>query len=109
MNSKQILILIFSFMTFVCFFDCQSKADKVEWDYSKSSGVNSLNLNSDKIEDLALLGKIWGFLKYYHPVVASGKYNWDFELFKIISNNLKLSEIISNNFKLFEINSNNLK
>lgn len=41
----------------------------------------------DKIsepEKIALTGKIWGFLKYYHPVVAAGKFNWDEELFKIL-------------------------
>ena len=27
---------------------------------------------------------IWGFLKYYHPAVRQGKYNWDFELFRIL-------------------------
>ena len=25
-----------------------------------------------------------GFLKYYHPNIAAGKYNWDFELFRIL-------------------------
>lgn len=45
---------------------------------------DSVNLNAKKIENLVLLGKVWGFLKYYHPVVASGKYNWDSELFKIL-------------------------
>ncbi len=28
--------------------------------------------------------KIWGFLKYYHPEVASGKTNWDEQLFKVL-------------------------
>ncbi len=28
--------------------------------------------------------KIWGFLKYYHPKVASGSFNWDEQLFKIL-------------------------
>jgi carboxyl-terminal processing protease len=35
-------------------------------------------------EKLALTGKIWGFLKYYHPNVAAGKFNWDQELFRIL-------------------------
>lgn len=30
--------------------------------------------------NLFLLGKIWGFLKYHHPQIAAGKYNWDQEL-----------------------------
>lgn len=52
--------------------------------YEKSSGVSPFSLNPQKTEDIAVLGKVWGFLKYYHPAVASGKYNWDFELFKIL-------------------------
>lgn len=26
--------------------------------------------------------KVWGFLKYYHPLVAAGKFNWDEQLFR---------------------------
>lgn len=33
---------------------------------------------------LILLCKVWGFLKYFHPKVASGEFNWDMELFKMI-------------------------
>ena len=35
-------------------------------------------------ERLATLGKIWGFLKYYHPEVAVGKYNWDEQFIGIL-------------------------
>ena len=35
-------------------------------------------------EKLAATAKVWGFLKYYHPRVADGKYNWDQELFDIL-------------------------
>ena len=31
-------------------------------------------------EKLAATCKVWGFLKYYHPVVASGELNWDNQL-----------------------------
>lgn len=33
-----------------------------------------------QVQSLFLLGKVWGFLKYYHPSIAAGKYNWDIEL-----------------------------
>jgi len=42
------------------------------------------NLSKSKTEDLAVVGKIWGYLKYYHPAIATGDINWDFELFRII-------------------------
>ena len=50
-------------------------------------------------EKLATTAKIWGFLKYYHPEVAKGKYNWDEELFKVLpkaktaTNNVELSQV----------------
>jgi C-terminal processing protease CtpA/Prc len=36
------------------------------------------------ITNLELLGKIWGFLKYHHPEVGKGKYDWDNELFQFL-------------------------
>ncbi|MCR8559914.1 hypothetical protein KXD93_19845 [Mucilaginibacter sp. BJC16-A38] len=34
--------------------------------------------------DLALLCKVWGLLKYHHPAVIKGTYNWDEELIKFL-------------------------
>lgn len=34
-------------------------------------------LTAKQITSLAVLGKAWGFFKYYHPKVAKGQYNWD--------------------------------
>lgn len=30
-----------------------------------------------ELDRLAALGKVWGFLKYYHPGVAAGSIDWD--------------------------------
>lgn len=35
-------------------------------------------------EKLYATAKIWGFLKYYHPNVADGKYHWDDQLIEIL-------------------------
>lgn len=35
-------------------------------------------------EKLSSLCKIWGFLKYYHPTVAKGNFNWDEQLLTIL-------------------------
>ena len=35
-------------------------------------------------EKLAATCKVWGFLKYYHPVVAAGKTNWDEKFFEVL-------------------------
>jgi C-terminal processing protease CtpA/Prc len=36
-----------------------------------------------EIQKLETTCKIWGFLKYYHPTVADGKFDWDKELIDI--------------------------
>ena len=57
-------------------------------------------LSAQQITGLQMLAYVWGFLKYYHPQVAAGKYNWDFELFKKIpqvknaANNQQLSQLL---------------
>ncbi|SMP26536.1 C-terminal processing protease CtpA/Prc, contains a PDZ domain [Muriicola jejuensis] len=46
-----------------------------------------MNFAQDSItetERLSATAKVWGFLKYYHPIVASGKFDWDQELFRIL-------------------------
>lgn len=35
-------------------------------------------------QKLASLAKVWGFLKYYHPAVATGKLNWDEQLVTLV-------------------------
>lgn len=47
------------------------------------SAVLAGNYNT---QELATVCKIWGFLKYHHPVVAKGKLDWDAELMKKLSN-----------------------
>ncbi|MBN2833595.1 MAG: hypothetical protein JXR48_01375, partial [Candidatus Delongbacteria bacterium] len=41
-------------------------------------------LTDSKIKDLAFLSKVWGFLKYHHPKIATNQVNWDYELFRMI-------------------------
>ncbi|MBC7776653.1 MAG: hypothetical protein H7246_14565, partial [Phycisphaerae bacterium] len=62
------------------------KKSPAELDTAFNSGsMASLGeLTEQRVEDLVLLGKIWGFLKYHHPKVASGDLNWDFELFRFL-------------------------
>jgi len=55
-----------------------------------SSGVaiNSV-LSDQQKENLFVLARTWGFLKYYHPVVAKGIYSFDSCLFSILPSALK--------------------
>jgi len=59
----------------------KSKMDK---EFINGSLLNLSNVSADDIQDLELLGRIWGFLKYHHPEIAKGNYNWDFELFRFL-------------------------
>ncbi|MCC9017735.1 S41 family peptidase [Flavobacterium lipolyticum] len=50
--------------------------------FGNGKGISS-NENQ-RIENLSSLAKIWGFLKYYHPNVARGNFNWDEQLIMMI-------------------------
>jgi len=53
-------------------------------EFDKGSKIESFKATGEKINDLKILGMVWGFLKYYHPNIAAGNYNWDYELFRIL-------------------------
>ncbi len=52
--------------------------------FVKGSGLVVKELSDKQVANLALAAKLWGFLKYHHPVITSGKKHWDFELFRIL-------------------------
>ena len=63
-----------------------SKTYKAQQDtaFRHGSGIVLDNLSKDQIDNLAVLGRVWGFVKYYHPAVARGDYNWDAEMLRIL-------------------------
>ena len=56
------------------------------------SRVDFPELTERKINDLELLGRIWGFLKYHHPAIDTRNYNWDYELFRMLPEYLKTTD-----------------
>mgnify|MGYP001221281560 CR=1 FL=1 len=58
-------------------------ADK-DKEFDEGSQITAIVLDNNQIEHLKQLGLIWGFLKYHHPAIAKGDYNWDYELFRIL-------------------------
>ncbi|NRF39687.1 S41 family peptidase [Pedobacter foliorum] len=72
--------------------------------FSKSSGITAFKTNPQIINNLMLAGQFWGFLKYYHPSIAKGDYNWDAELFRFLPqvikapNNVELSNVLESHF-----------
>ncbi|MBZ0243619.1 MAG: peptidase S41, partial [Bacteroidales bacterium] len=69
--------------------------------FDSVSNIIFPHLDDEVISNLELLGRIWGFLKYHHPEIAKGNYNWDYELFRVLSNyleaenNQKRDEVLS--------------
>lgn len=63
----------------------EQKINKVNSDkeFDNGSKIANISLDKNNVENIKNLGLIWGYLKYYHPSVAEGNYNWDYELFRI--------------------------
>lgn len=57
---------------------------QLDKEFDQGSLMKFPDLTTQKIENLVLLGRVWGFLKYYHPEIAKGNYNWDYELFRFL-------------------------
>tara|TARA_B100000949_G_scaffold235149_1_gene256761 strand:+ start:374 stop:2581 length:2208 start_codon:yes stop_codon:yes gene_type:complete len=62
------------------------KPTKAQLDKEFDSGslIELSDVSPKEIENLELLGRVWGFLKYHHPEIAKGNYNWDYELFRFL-------------------------
>ncbi len=58
-------------------------------EFDAGSRIATTTPSPAQIENLVLLGKVWGFLKYHHPRVTSGGVNWDYELFRVLPSILR--------------------
>jgi hypothetical protein len=56
---------------------------ELDHQFDAGSGIVISELSTTQIENLAALGKVWGFLKYHHPAVTSGTRHWDYDLFRV--------------------------
>lgn len=57
---------------------------ELDKEFDQGSDISFPELTPERISDLELLGRVWGFLKYHHPEVGKGNYNWDYELFRVL-------------------------
>jgi len=53
-------------------------------EFDKGSGIALNELSSVQTANMAALGKVWGFLKYHHPLIAAGQRHWDYDLFRVL-------------------------
>lgn len=88
-------------IVFLFFSFCTTKNKESNLDFTSGSKIMIEQYDTVTIENLTILCKIWGFLKYYHPTLAEGKFNWDIELFQIMPSILQ-SKSVSERNSIFE-------
>ncbi|WP_316735841.1 S41 family peptidase [Pedobacter aquatilis] len=69
------------------------KKAELDTSFRDASWINNIKINANNVANLAIVGQVWGFLKYHHPYAGSGDVNWDGELFKILASALKCKNI----------------
>jgi C-terminal processing protease CtpA/Prc len=65
---------------------------ELDSEFNAGSRIQIEKLTPIQIENLAALGRVWGFLKYHHPKVLSGALHWDYELFRILPTVLQATD-----------------
>jgi C-terminal processing protease CtpA/Prc len=65
-------------------FERPKTAIDLDHEFDGGSGTVLKELTKVQIENLATLGKVWGFLKYHHSQVTSGQRHWDYDLFRVL-------------------------
>jgi C-terminal processing protease CtpA/Prc len=61
-------------------------------EFDHGSFIADQTPTSIQTQNLALLGKVWGFAKYHHPRVVGGDHHWDYELFRAVPSVLAASD-----------------
>ena len=69
-------------------------------EFSAGSGIATDGLSRAQVRNLAVLARVWGFLKYHHPRVAKGELHWDFELFRVLPQILRAASAVERNAAL---------
>ncbi|WP_179334055.1 S41 family peptidase [Winogradskyella costae] len=87
------LILLFTFLNITAQSNHHVDLETLNRDteFNKGSAITFNTLDENQIKNLELLGRVWGFLKYYHPEIGKGKYNWDYELFRLLPDYQKVT------------------
>jgi C-terminal processing protease CtpA/Prc len=62
---------------------------EIDHEFDGGSQVTAGRVSAAQVENLVLLAKVWGFLKYHHPRVTAGTLHWDYELFRVLPSVLR--------------------
>lgn len=65
-------------------YERELKPAELDKEFDNGSIITFPELDDRLTDNLELLGRLWGFLKYHHPEVGRGNYNWDYELFRVL-------------------------
>ncbi len=57
---------------------------RYEGDYLTGSGFYIEEADAQVVDNLVLLGKVWGYVKYYHPKFSDTAIKADYELFELL-------------------------
>jgi Peptidase family S41 len=66
-------------------------------DFDRGSGLQITDLSFSQIENLAVLCRVWGFLKYHDQAVTAGYWHWDYELLRIMPSVLTAKNAVQRN------------
>ena len=61
----------------------ENKAD-LDTEFYDGSKIKIGSYTPQMLLNLEMLCRVWGFLKYHHPAIASGDYNFEAELFRVM-------------------------
>lgn len=89
---RRLLFLILTLFIISCQPKNKTYRADLDKEFDSGSNIEMPELTENLIGSLELLGKTWGFLKYYHPEIAKGNYQWDYELFRFLPKFLEASD-----------------
>ena len=53
-------------------------------EFDSGSRIVLNSLTATQVSNLGTLARVWGMLKYHHPIVTAGQRHWDYELLRIL-------------------------
>ncbi|MGK5046926.1 S41 family peptidase [Janthinobacterium sp. GB4P2] len=64
--------------------DGRHTAFETDHEFDAGSRIAFDAMTPAQVDNLAVLGKVWGFLKYHHPLITAGGRQWDYELLRVM-------------------------
>ena len=64
--------------------DSGKTAFETDHQFDAGSRIALDAMTPTQVDNLVVLGKVWGFLKYHHPLITAGGRQWDYELLRVM-------------------------